>query len=295
MLSGAIVDLFLGLALLFASFSLLVSGATEGVASILGLRSKGLLAGVKKLLNDPELNGLALQIYNHAAANPLAEGNATSKADLKVKPAYMDPRGFADALISSVEKAQAGAVDLRAKLEAIKDPQIKETLLGLYTRAGNDAAKFQDEVASWFDSAMDRVAGRYKRNTQAISVAIALLLAGALNVDALRAAQVFWAHTDVVASIDLSKLPAEFDATTMQAFVKGVDATLPIGWAGRYPDWEQSGSRAFWLDIGTMLLGWLIAAIATLFGAPFWFDLLQKITRLRSTGPKPAEQPKPLS
>jgi len=295
MLSGAIVDLFLGLALLFASFSLLVSGATEGVASILGLRSKGLLAGIQKLLNDPNMNGLALQIYNHAAANPLAEGGATSKADLKVKPAYMDPRGFADALISSVEKAQAGAANLRAKLEAIEDPQIRETLLGLYARADNDAAKFQGEVASWFDSAMNRVAGRYKRNTQAIGVTIALLLAGLLNVDALHAAQVFWTHTDVVASVDLSKLPEQFDTEKLRDFVKGADQTLPIGWTGRLPDWQKSGSLGFWLDLATMLLGWLIAAIATLFGAPFWFDLLQKIARLRSTGPKPVEQPQPSS
>jgi len=295
MVTGAIVDLFLGLALLFASFSLLVSGATEGVAAILGLRSKGLLAGVQKLLNDPKMDGLALQIYNHAAANPLAEGDAKSKSELKVKPAYMDARGFADALISSIDKAEAGAADLRAKIEAIKDPQIKETLLGLYARASGDAAKFQNEVASWFDSAMDRVAGRYKRNTQAIGFALAVLLAALLNVDALHAAQVFWTHTDVTASVDLSKLPEGFDAEKMQAFVKDVGQTLPMGWAGRVPDWQQWGSRAFWLSIATMLLGWLIAAVATLFGAPFWFDVLQKIARLRSTGPKPAEQPKPAS
>jgi hypothetical protein len=35
------------------------------------------------------------------------------------------------------------------------------------------------------------------------------------------------------------------------------------------------------------IIGWLITATAALFGAPFWFDLLQQFIRLRGTGPKP--------
>ena len=38
------------------------------------------------------------------------------------------------------------------------------------------------------------------------------------------------------------------------------------------------------------LFVWLITAIATLFGAPFWFDALQQITRLKGSGPSPAEK-----
>lgn len=37
---------------------------------------------------------------------------------------------------------------------------------------------------------------------------------------------------------------------------------------------------------GTSVLGWLITALAVSLGAPFWFDLLNKIVRLRSTGPR---------
>jgi hypothetical protein len=33
-----------------------------------------------------------------------------------------------------------------------------------------------------------------------------------------------------------------------------------------------------------MLMGWLIAAGAALFGAPFWFDVLQRFVQLRGTG-----------
>lgn len=39
----------------------------------------------------------------------------------------------------------------------------------------------------------------------------------------------------------------------------------------------------------TILLGWLIAAIAISFGAPFWFDLLNRVVNIRHAGIKPEE------
>ena len=39
-----------------------------------------------------------------------------------------------------------------------------------------------------------------------------------------------------------------------------------------------------------MVVGWLITALATLFGAPFWFDALQQFVRLKGAGPSPQEK-----
>ena len=35
------------------------------------------------------------------------------------------------------------------------------------------------------------------------------------------------------------------------------------------------------------IIGWLIAALATVMGSGFWFDLLNKLLNLRSAGTKP--------
>ncbi len=40
------------------------------------------------------------------------------------------------------------------------------------------------------------------------------------------------------------------------------------------------------------LFGWIITAIAALFGAPFWFDTLQSVIRLKGSGPSPQEKKK---
>jgi hypothetical protein len=54
--------------------------------------------------------------------------------------------------------------------------------------------------------------------------------------------------------------------------------------AGGYPiAWSESIAWAFW-PIVTKLAGCLVTAIASLFGAPFWFDTLQRLVQLRGTG-----------
>ncbi len=59
---------------------------------------------------------------------------------------------------------------------------------------------------------------------------------------------------------------------------------LGLGWSK--PNKYQSSG---WFIV---FLGWLITALAISLGAPFWFDLLNKIVQLRSAGPKPSEAPK---
>src|SRR5579859_5698530 len=74
---------------------------------------------------------------------------------------------------------------LESALEQITDPQLKRTLLTLYRRADREVGQFETAVANWFDGAMDRVSGVYKRYSQLWAFLIALLLVVLLNVDTL--------------------------------------------------------------------------------------------------------------
>jgi hypothetical protein len=56
----------------------------------------------------------------------------------------------------------------------------------------------------------------------------------------------------------------------------------PVGWDSFPPRLELSR------DSFIPLVGWLLTASSALFGAPFWFDLLQKFVQLRGTGGKPS-------
>jgi hypothetical protein len=57
--------------------------------------------------------------------------------------------------------------------------------------------------------------------------------------------------------------------------------TLPIGWEAFPPKLSA--------DFALQVAGWMITASTALFGAPFWFDLMQRVVRMRGTGAKPEE------
>jgi hypothetical protein len=70
---------------------------------------------------------------------------------------------------------------------------------------------------------------------------------------------------------------------------------LPIGWPGNgditmtWPGWHFSETGGWWTQLYWHGVGWLLTALAISLGAPFWFDMLNKLIVVRSTV-KPKEK-----
>jgi hypothetical protein len=308
-----ILNLFIGLALTFGSFSLLTGAIVEALASARAWRSKTLVHGIGQMLNDTKLQGVAAQVLSHAAVNPLLTMAPDGTSNAK-RPAYIEPAQFAAALTDILrlpERVENTAEQFQAALAEVKDPQLNQFLAGLLARAKGDMAQVRSGIAAWFDSAMDRVSGAYKRKAQRWNFIVALLLAAGMNVNALAVAQQLWVQPGLSASLAQSvrgTLPplvagpapaaegtAGAEAGQPQADPQGQaydrlyslwSRSLPFGWANvAVPQPNREGAKAAAL----FLIGWLISASSTLFGAPFWFDTLQRLARIRSSGPSPRE------
>jgi triacylglycerol lipase len=70
------------------------------------------------------------------------------------------------------------------------------------------------------------------------------------------------------------------------------DMGLQIGWS------QVRGKRSLnkgecWLSSIERFLGWLLTVLAVTLGAPFWFDLLNKLVSLRSSGARPQDRKDP--
>ena len=76
-----------------------------------------------------------------------------------------------------------------------------------------------------------------------------------------------------------------------------LDLKLPIGWASNPPQADKDmylgvpNTAAQFGDTLGHLLGWLVTAVAATLGAPFRFDMLNKIMSVRSAGMAPEEMP----
>jgi hypothetical protein len=281
MLNSTILDVAIGLVFTFLAMSLAVSAIVEAVASATKWRSTMLLQGVKDLLNDASFKGLALQVYNHALVNPMDLGVALNEKDLNHLPSYIEPSQFADALMDILTIGQNLTSDIKQKITAnVTDLQLRSFLTGLVDRTGGDPVKFQAGVAEWFDNAMNRLSGTYKRKTQIWTFAIALIMAGSMNVSSIHIGRELWLRPMLARTISSNPNLKPIDAFT-QLETLGV----PVGWT------SQRLSELTSMTGLEVLLGWLVTAAATLFGAPFWFDALEKLGRVKGTGPSPAEKP----
>ncbi|HVJ55453.1 MAG TPA: hypothetical protein VM689_23540 [Aliidongia sp.] len=287
MLLGDVVNLFIGLCLTFALFGLLVSAVVEGLASLMDWRSKTMLKGLKDILNDQHLQGLARDILAHGAVNPRSPGPrvdiaAAGRAKRPIVPSYIPSMQFAGALIDVLQNPSSrpgSEIDLASAIASMPDAQLRGWLQGVYMRTAGDLNGFRAEVADWFDNAMDRVSGGYKRHTQAVSVIVAFILATIMNVDIFYLGNALWAHSAIisVSPEQVAKLTTPQDAYAMLT-------SFPVGWA------EKDLAV---ISILHHIPGWIAVAVAALFGAPFWFDLLQRFVQLRGTGMAPSDKPKP--
>jgi hypothetical protein len=119
-------------------------------------------------------------------------------------PAYIPSRTFALAMIDLLNQNKTtgkdAMVEIRDFLAAhhyqFRDNKATEAMLTLATDAQGDLKKFQENLENWYNAAMDRASGWYKKYTQTILLAIGIVLAIAFNVDSVRVAKVLWSDRD---------------------------------------------------------------------------------------------------
>ena len=323
MFGSTVLDVAAGIIFGFLAISLFTSAAVEAINSVLNVRVKNLRTGIMALVNDPHFTGLAKELYAHALISPLGPGAADP---LKNAPAYIDKTQFAEAMLditglsaaTQAAAAQAPAVqaaaELKARMDTLSaetgklDPQIKQLLQGMVTRCGGDVNRLRNDLANWFDNGMDRLSGKFKRRTQWMTFAVALITAFVVNLDTIRVGTLLWEQPALAQKLGLASIKPSADPTSVdQAVATGEQAIavidrmtqdgLPVGWApGHFLDIQDVPGHweALWVAPPSIwyrsLLGWLITAVAALFGAPFWFDALQSTVRLKGAGPSPDEK-----
>jgi hypothetical protein len=287
MFGSNILDVVVGLVSLFLLLSLICSAANELIEGMLKKRCQDLEKGIKEIVGTEAPGDFVSKIYNHGLVNALFRGEygSTPKRQL---PSYIPARNFALALISIVKDTD----------RAVLPKNIKTALDSFEQSAANDAAQLQKSVEDWYNSAMDRVSGWYKRRTQVIIFVLGCILAICANADCVKYAQRLSkdsslrqsavAFAEATAKKDVSKDDRIEPIDKIKTEIESLDGIgLPIGWDKRYAHTIRGGLDAIY-DHG---IGWLLTAIAISLGAPFWFDTLNKLMVIRSTV-KPHEKSK---
>ena len=98
MFGSNILEVAIGVIFVYLLLSLICTALNEGIASLLDKRANNLLEGVKNLLNDPKLTGLAQQVYNHGLIGGISQHASDPNKKTRF-PSYMSPSNFSLALL----------------------------------------------------------------------------------------------------------------------------------------------------------------------------------------------------
>ena len=229
-------------------------------------------------------------------------------------PSYISPRSFALVVLDNFapDENQKTIFDKGNKVLEGAPAAIRKRLKPLLAGAEADVEGLRTNLEAFYDDTMARVSGWYKRKTQIIVLVIGVVLVLAMNANAIKMGERMWKDDTVRAAVvaqaqataakaDTTSSTGGTDETTdsqqlSEAAKKLNDAAddvndvagigIPLGWRGEAVPHGRS-------EIAMAVGGWILTILAISLGAPFWFDALSKLSRLRSSG-KP-ETPLPAS
>jgi hypothetical protein len=316
MFNSAILDVAIGLIFVFLLVSTLCAAIREGIESVLKSRATFLEYTVRELLADRAGTGMTRKVFGHPLIRGLFMGDYTPRSSPRPNsltlgrdlPSYIPARSFASALLdiaargadfsASADASPITVRTLRASVVAnVDNVVVQRAVIAAIDAGGDDLERIRKNLESWFDGAMDRVSGWYKRASQKFILAIALAVSFGLNLNAITIADALYRDRtlrDAAVAAAERHVQNDEDSQDVKSVVDQLDALhLPIGWDRGWPDSFRDASAAeaadpdaegnLWSNWIRPLAGLLITVLAALLGAPFWFDVLNRVMVIRAT------------
>jgi hypothetical protein len=305
-----ILEVAIGLAFMYLLLALICTSLNETIAGLTKRRAEFLGKGITSLLGgDADLQKKLL-------THPLVASLAHKKG---AKPSYLPGSKFAlalmDVLTGSGKQANDGEA-LRQGLQTVKSTPLRESISAVLADSRQLMATDQQKIQAWYDDAMDRVSGWYKRRTALWIWILALAFTLALNADSIAMAKRLWTNQAVRSAVVESartRSQREQPEALLPLAVhneanapKKATAVLPhnndvltaeeqselsqlTGWRDDITQWTQKRGWSLAEYTFSHLVGWLLTIVAVSLGAPFWFDTLNRFMNIRSAGRAPDE------
>jgi hypothetical protein len=310
---SAAIETVIGLVLIYFLLSLVCSGIEEFLAGRRRWRAKFLSENLQSLLGKD----LAEALYNHPLMRALCppEISAADPTDrpppVEKRPSYIPSGTFSLALQSVLANLAPadGAQNQQLQQQILQginqlpNATFQDALKNLMGDAGADLDRWRKNLEVWFDDAMERVSGWYKRDAKKGIMVLAAVVTLALNADTVVFATSLWEdpaiRETVAAQAQAATEPTDCPTPTededpfecIAQRVRDVKALeVPIGWPVDDP--TNPSERRFPHDTAgwaLKVLGLLLTWAALTRGAPFWFDVLNRLGSLRSAGRPPRE------
>lgn len=305
------LDVMIGIITVYLIYALACTAIVEAYSAVRDVRSKNLEVALKEFLHGQMVDGsqFVAAFFAHPIVQTLSVGEHG-------RPSYITPE-IVGQVVASLINAKEGDSPLKTGINqlpgTIRNNRIKGLLDALYGETGEDLSAFRKLIENHYDEAMDRASGWYKRKTQLYALVISAFLVIFSNVDtvsltnslssnpAARAKMVELAQKTLDEAKTTDSLPKAAAAgaydqsapainardraaaeTLAKANANLSSAGIQLGWKDAYPD--SLGAAI------SKIFGLLVSILAISLGAPFWFDILNRVMQVRAAGASPREK-----
>jgi hypothetical protein len=274
MFGSQALDTAIGLVLMLFVLATAASSILELINRLARTRAKNLERALGSLLGGAGNGGADATAALTELRRTSVYAAATESSDGKA-PAYLSAKAFADAVLEL-------ASDAGSSPDVVLPRQLRDRLQTLLQESSTDTLELRAGLERWFDEAMSRLSDAYKRQATLWLGVLGFALAVLVNA----------ATPDVVARLWTAPVTREAVVSAAQNVgqngnapllrdVAGItnaltEVSIPVGWAEVAPD-----GFGWWVG---HILGWGLTAVLVMVGAPFWFELLERLITFKSGG-----------
>lgn len=316
MFGSETLEVAIGLILVYSLCSLVCSSINEWVSRLFDMRANDLETKIAELLRDREL---VKKFYAHPIIQGVTRRTLMDRILRRhSKPSRISSKTFATALLDLLIKTGgAGEIKIGRDISVYRRRMLIDLEKGIHRMVGDrkdhilqavfesvktETGRIEDTVTNarlkfveWFDDSMERMSRWYKQKTRIIIFIIAALISLTFNIDTIRIAKDLYYNNEVRQQIvDVAmtkagetKTAVEIPSGTPAENVKKLkeqlsDLNLQFGWnLETNIDRDPTGLPVGFWQIMLKIIGLFITALAVAMGAPFWFDILRKMTGIR--------------
>lgn len=298
-----VLEVALGLALTYYLMGLAVSWMSQIVMNILETRGRALEVILKRIVGGKSL-GQLISMPQVRSLSPVRYQDWRSvfsrNAKLVEKRVEKIPvSNLLDAFfdLAKLDVAASGE-ELLQLIGKLPPSEGKTELLRLVNSGVTNVMELRLKMSLWFDGLMNQASEMFTAFARRYVVLFSLALTLALGVDSIDLFRQLWAAPDMraIASVKAQVYIDQYGyhAETETLLAELEELTIHIGWSSALKNAPPIDSPAdflwFWL---LKITGLLMTTVAVAQGAPFWYDLLRKMTTVKSPAPNPPRSEEP--
>lgn len=338
-----ILDLILGLSFIYFILSVICTSIVEVFAQLRNMRAESLNRWIKDAFNTKDGGTLGSDIISHKLVDGLTMNGRIAS--------FIPPKIFSSVLLDLIQQEYLKALNTPDPIQPFTCDTIQNALRSDKIKLPADLKRYMlqsiedchdaqkslnlltQRIENWYQDAMDRLTGTYKKKTRWITIVVATIITISLNINTVTISKYLKDNPQKMEAlaiaaekatkdsvlykqtlVRLDSISSKFDSSKTASSVNETIALiiankqqsdslynslaevgLPIGWSSaKIVKCDTSNTPrtsmilCYIKSILTTIAGWIATIAALTLGAPFWFDLINKVVNIKSVGRTPA-------